>query len=166
MDSNFLVIFLSALIPLFIGFIYYSPKLFGTIWMQEAGVTEEKLKGGNMAKILLLAYVFSVMLGSVLMYLVIHQLSVPSILANTPGINDPNSEVSLWLKDFMAKYGNNFRTFKHGALHGVISALFFAWPIVGINALFERRGAKYIAIHVGYWVITLALMGGVICQWL
>lgn len=166
MDSNFLVIFLSALIPLFIGFIYYSPKLFGTIWMQEAGVTEEKLKGGNMAKILLLAYVFSVMLGSVLMYLVIHQLSVLSILANTPGINDPNSEVSLWLKDFMAKYGNNFRTFKHGALHGVISALFFAWPIVGINALFERRGAKYIAIHVGYWVITLALMGGVICQWL
>jgi hypothetical protein len=166
MDSNFFVIFLSALIPLFIGFIYYSPKLFGTIWMQEAGVTEEKLKGGNMAKILLLAYVFSVMLGSVLMYLVIHQLSVLSILANTPGINDPNSEVSLWLKDFMAKYGNNFRTFKHGALHGVISALFFAWPIVGINALFERRGAKYIAIHVGYWVITLALMGGVICQWL
>ena len=161
-----MVIFLSALIPLFIGFIYYSPKLFGTIWMQEAGVTEEKLKGGNMAKILLLAYVFSVMLGSVLMYLVIHQLSVLSILANTPGINDPNSEVSLWLKDFMAKYGNNFRTFKHGALHGVISALFFAWPIVGINALFERRGAKYIAIHVGYWVITLALMGGVICQWL
>jgi hypothetical protein len=165
MQYNVIILFVSALIPLLIGFIYYSPKVFGTIWMKEAGVTEEKMKGSNMAKILLMAYVFSVMLASILISLVIHQMSVFSILANTPGINDPNSEVSLWLKDFMAKYGNNFRTFKHGALHGVISALFFAWPVIGINALFERRSARYTAIHVGYWVITLALMGGVICQW-
>lgn len=58
---------------------------------------------------------------------------------------------------------NKFRTFKHGSFHGIIGAIFFALPILGINALFERRGAKYIFLHLGYWVITMALMGGVIC---
>lgn len=33
-----------------------------------------------------------------------------------------------------------------------------------INALFERRGFKYIAIHTGYWLITLAIIGGLMCQ--
>ncbi|HRN41812.1 MAG TPA: DUF1761 family protein [Vicingus sp.] len=30
--------------------------------------------------------------------------------------------------------------------------------------MFERKGFKYIAINSGYWIITLGLMGGVICQ--
>jgi hypothetical protein len=63
------------------------------------------------------------------------------------------------------EYGTNFRSFKHGALHGTIMAVLFAFPILAINALFERKGAKYIFIHLGYWVITIALMGGVICGW-
>ncbi|MEM1124806.1 MAG: DUF1761 domain-containing protein, partial [Bacteroidota bacterium] len=32
-----------------------------------------------------------------------------------------------------------------------------------MNALFERRGWKYIWIHTGYWFITLALIGGLLC---
>ena len=65
---------------------------------------------------------------------------------------------------FMTKYGTNFRTFKHGAFQGALIGLFFAMPIVGTGALFERKGFKYIAVHAGYWIITLCLMGGVICQ--
>lgn len=63
----------------------------------------------------------------------------------------------------MDKYGNNFRTFKHGAFHGTIGGFFFATPVLCINALFERKSFIYIAINAGYWIITLALMGGVIC---
>ena len=44
-----------------------------------------------------------------------------------------------------------------------LAALFVALPIIGINALFERKSAKYVALHLGYWAISLALMGGVIC---
>jgi hypothetical protein len=69
------------------------------------------------------------------------------------------------LKMFLDKYGNNFRTFKHGAFHGILSALFFATPVLGINALFERKSFKYIFVHAGYWMLTLALMGGVICAY-
>jgi len=38
-------------------------------------------------------------------------------------------------------------------------------PVMGVNALFERKGFKYIAINVGFWTVSLALMGGIICQW-
>jgi hypothetical protein len=65
----------------------------------------------------------------------------------------------------MAKYGNNFRTFKHGALHGFISAFLMVLPVIGTNALFERKGFKYIAINVGFWIINFTIMGGIICAW-
>lgn len=66
---------------------------------------------------------------------------------------------------FMADYGNVFRTFKHGALHGTIAGIFIALPIIGTNALVERKSAKYIFINAGYWVVTLAIMGAIVCGW-
>ncbi|HPH81947.1 MAG TPA: DUF1761 domain-containing protein, partial [Flavobacteriales bacterium] len=66
--------------------------------------------------------------------------------------------------DFMSKYGNTFHTFKHGVFHGVLAGIFFALPVLGINSLFDRKSFKYIAINAGFWIVTLALMGGIICQ--
>jgi hypothetical protein len=65
----------------------------------------------------------------------------------------------------MSKYGSNFRTFKHGALHGFITSLFIILPAIGTSALFEQKSWKYVAVHVGYWAICMALMGGVICAY-
>ena len=62
----------------------------------------------------------------------------------------------------MDTYGGNFRTFKHGAFHGTLYSVFLVLPLIGINALFERKSWSYVWIHVGYWALTLALMGGVI----
>lgn len=163
MESHWQYIFISALIPMFTGFIWYGPKTFGNVWMREAGVSEEKIKSSNMAVILSLTYVFSLLLSLILISVVIHQSHILSILADTPGMEDPNSEVSIWLKNFMDQYGQNFRTFKHGAFHGTLSGIFYAFPLIAINALFERRSWKYIWIHTGYWILTLALMGGIVC---
>lgn len=58
---------------------------------------------------------------------------------------------------------NHFRTFKHGAFHGVFFGLMVILPVICINALFERRGFKYIAVNAGFWIVSLAPMGGVIC---
>lgn len=150
MESHWQYIFISALIPMFTGFIWYGPKTFGNVWMREAGVSEEKIKSSNMALILSLTYVFSLFLSLILISVVIHQSHILSILADDPGMKDPNSEISLWLKNFMDQYGQNFRTFKHGAFHGTLSGIFYAFPIIAINALFERRSWKYIWIHTGY----------------
>ena len=64
----------------------------------------------------------------------------------------------------MDKYGNNFRSFGHGAIHGIIASVFFVLPVVAINALFERRSWKYIMLHWGFWAVSLLIMGGLICQ--
>jgi hypothetical protein len=69
----------------------------------------------------------------------------------------------LFIDSVMEKYGNNFRTFGHGAIHGVITGIFFIMPVLAINAMFERKGFKYIAINTGFWTVSLVLMGGIIC---
>ena len=51
MELNFLAILVAAIVPLFIGFIWYGPMLFQNAWMREAGMTEEKMKSSNMAVI-------------------------------------------------------------------------------------------------------------------
>lgn len=163
---NLVYIALAALVPMIIGFIYYNPKTLGTAWMNAAGMTEEKMKGANMGVIFGVSLLFSFMLAFVLQPIVIHQFGVMSTLLMEPDFGDSTSATGIFYNDFMAKYGNNYRTFKHGVFHGFIFALFVVMPILGTNALFERKSFKYIAINVGYWAITLMLMGGILCQFI
>lgn len=154
----------AALVPLVIGAIWYNPKVLGTAWMKAAGLSEEQLKGANMLLIFGTTYIMSVMIAFLLSFLVIHQTGFYSVLVRQPGLGDPTSELGKYVSDFMSKYGQCYRTFKHGALHGGMTAIGLALPILSINSLFERKGFKYIAIHGGYWFITLMIMGGIVCQ--
>ncbi len=162
LQLNWIVIIGSGIIPLLTGMIWYNPKTFGTIWMKASGVSEEQGKSMNMPLIFGLVLVFGIFISMALMSMVIHQVHYYSILANNKGMMDPNSDISKATQAFMDVNGANFRTFKHGVLHGVLGALFFAMPIVGVAALFEGKGRNYILVHTGYWVLTLGLMGGII----
>ncbi|MBK9212282.1 MAG: DUF1761 domain-containing protein [Saprospiraceae bacterium] len=164
MSINFPVLLGAAIIPLLVGFIWYNPKVLGERWMKEVGLTHEDGKGSNMAVVFGLAYVFSLMAAMALQFMVIHQFSVFSILADNPGMADAGSDVRKMYDGFMADHGRNFRTFKHGAFHGVLAGLMMALPIIGTNALFEKKSWTYVWINVGFWTICFALMGGVICQ--
>jgi hypothetical protein len=166
MELNWYVSFISSLIPIMVGFIWYHPRVFGKAWLKSIHSTEEDLKGRKMLLVFGLCYLFSLMLSIALMPMVIHQMHMFSVFANDATMKDPNSASSLYVKNFFDLYGTNFRTFKHGAFHGALASLFFALPIIGIIALFEKKSFKYVAIHTGYWLVTLALMGGVICNWL
>ncbi|MFM1876678.1 MAG: hypothetical protein RL266_2415 [Bacteroidota bacterium] len=160
MDINFLAILGAALIPTIVGFIYYNPKFgLGKAWMSASGVTEDMAKTGNMAVIFGVSLLLSVMLSFILMTLVVHQMHIFSLF---DGFTDAASQEEM--KGLLTAYGDRFRSFGHGALHGTIAGLFIVLPVLGTNALFEHKGFKYIAVNVGYWVITLALMGGVICR--
>lgn len=165
MLPNFGIVALSALVPLFIGFVWYNPKVFGNAWMKAASVSEEKIKSSNMPVIFILTYLFSLMLGVVLFSIVVHQTGLFSLFADEPGFMKEGSETMLQLDGLMEDLGNKFRTFKHGAFHGAVTALFIVLPVMGTNALFERKGFKYIAVNVGYWVVCLTIMGGILCQW-
>ena len=157
MEMNLLAIAVSAIVPLFIGAVWYNPKVFGTAWMQASGMTEEKMKNGNIAVIFGITLVLSFMLAFSVNGMAIHQVGASQL-----AFSNPDAES---YKAFMAEFGNMHRSFGHGALHGAIGALFFVLPVLGINALFERKGFKYIAINVGYWVVTLAIMGAILSGW-
>jgi hypothetical protein len=147
----------AAVAALVIGAIWYNPKVFGSVWMRESGMTEEKMKGGNMLKIFGLSLVFSAMLAGLLMNYTNHQWGAMGMIGGSPEEALPSFEA------FMADYGNAFRTFKHGALHGTMFGILGALPIIGTIALFERKSAKYIFINAGYWIVTLGVMGALLC---
>ena len=68
------VLLLSAFSSLFVGFIWYNPKVFGTIWMKEAGVLEEKPNTATIIKTMLAAYFYAFLISFVMQFLVIHQI--------------------------------------------------------------------------------------------
>jgi len=165
MFSNPWILLIAALVPMIVGFVWYGP-LFGKSWMRVNNFTEESLKGGNMALIMGLSYFLSIVLALGLMGLTNHQSGVAQLLSTHPDFEVVGSEVHTLFNSIMDQFGDRHRDFGHGALHGGIAAILIALPLIAINALFERRGWKYIGIHFGYWFITLILMGGVICAWL
>ncbi len=162
---NWIATLVAALIPTAVGFVWYNPRVFGNAWTKASEMTEEKMKGANMGLIFGVSFVLSFLAAAAMNSIVIHQLHLYSILIEEPGFGDPDSELGKWFAGFMEEYGNNFRTFRHGLFHGTAAGITLALPVLGVNALFERKGFRYIAINAGFWIVCFALMGGVICAW-
>lgn len=161
MEFNISAILVAALTSLVVGFVWYNPKVFGTIWMNEAGLTQEQLEKGNMLKIFGLTFVYSLMIAFMMPTLVIHQMGALGMIGGPDMIASAKPSYSA----FLADYGAAFRTFKHGALHGFLSGIFLALPIVSINGLFERKSWKYIIVNAGYWLVIMTIMGSIVCGW-
>jgi Protein of unknown function (DUF1761) len=161
---------LSAIVPTIMGFIWYHPKVFGKAWMEASGLTEEKAKQGfNMPLVFGLSLVLSFMLSMSLMFATIHQFGFFSMMADPDTmkqLGDHNSAMYLHARAIFDACGTNFRTFRHGAFHGVILAVFTVVPVVGTNALFERKSFKYAAINAGFWIVCMGIMGAIICHFM
>ncbi len=160
MEMNFYAILVAAISTLLVGFVWYGP-LFGKAWMAETGFTEEELKKGSMVKIFGLTFVFSIFLAMIMQILCIHQFGPLGMIGGPDFIETAKPSYAA----FMADYGDAFRTYKHGALHGFMSGLFLALPLIGINGLFERKSWKYIFVHSGYWTVVMTIMGAIVCGW-
>ncbi len=150
-----------SLVPLIIGMIWYNPSVLGNAWMEAAGIKMPDEKPGivEMLKIFIPVYIFSVFFSMLLMQLCIHQMGATQLVGGDP------TKAMASFAPFMADYKDAFRTFKHGALHGVLASLFMSLFMIGTPALFENRGWKYIFIHVGFYVLCGAIMGAIICQY-
>lgn len=159
MEINFFAILTAALSSFVVGFIWYHPKVFGTIWMNETGMTDEKARQGNMLKIFGLTFVFAFILAFYMQVLTIHQLGVAGLV----GGNIENAKPSYFA--FMNDYGEAYRTFKHGVFHGLLSGLFISLPVIATNCLFEQKSFRYAAVTAGYWIVVMSIMGGIICAW-
>mgnify|MGYP000868002355 CR=1 FL=1 len=158
MDINFLAILVAALTPVVVGYLWYG-ILFGKVWRNENGFTNEDLITGNRFKMFGLIFLFSILLAFIMQILVIHQFGALGMIGGDV------TEAKQSYVDFMTDYGSAFRTYKHGALHGFLSGLLLAFPMFTINGLFERKSWKYIFIHAGYWIVCMTIMGAIVSGW-
>jgi len=147
-----------AVIPLITGFIWYNPGLFGKAWMNSAEISEERATSGNKVVIYALTYLFSLFGAYILTLFSVHQSSIFQLFMG-------DASHAEFVSDFMAEHGSRHRSFGHGVIHGIELALLLGLTFIGIHSLLERRSFKYVMIHVGYWVVTFALMGGILCAY-
>ena len=157
METNWIAILLAALSTLVVGFIWYNPKVFGTIWMKETGITMDPEKKPNMFLMLGVSLIYAFMISLILQFNVIHQFGASSMT----GGNIANAKPSY--AAFMSDYGDAFRTFKHGVFHGFLVGQVLALPALGRNALYEKRSFRYVLVTGGFWIVCFMVMGGIIC---
>ena len=162
MPFNMIAVLVAALVPMALGFVCYNPKTpMGAAWMRETQMTDEKMRSSNMAVIFGLSLLFAFLLAFFMTTVTIHQMAIGSLLDG----QEDGSAISIAGKEFLELTKSSFRSFGHGPLHGTIMGLVVVLPIMATNAMFERKSWKLTWINVGYWTITLALMGGIICAW-
>ena len=162
MLPNFYTILACGLIPFLVAFIWYHPKVFGgDNWQKIVGLTDEQTAIKVSPFKLFLSILLNVLIAFGLYLVCVHQSGILGILAG-----DFEAVSSGTAKAFMDEYGTNELGFAHGMFHGLMSGtIAFVLPVLGYVVIFERKSAKYFWVNIGFWAISLMLMGGVIGEW-
>ena len=133
-EINWLSMILATITPMLVGLIYYHEKVFGKFWMDSTRMTDKKSKKLNR----IMAFGVSILLSFFLSFFLLN--------FNNSGINQEG----------------DFDTFGHGVWHGIFIAITTVTPVVIINGFYGRQHWKGIIVNIFYWIITLALMGGIL----
>jgi len=141
MEPNFLAVAVAALVPMIVGFAYYHPAVLGGPWMRVNGFTLESVNDGPKPILYLAALVLSFLLSRF-------------VCVNVTG---PGQDV--------APDGHSYVTFQHGVFQGVLISILVVLPMIGMMSIFEKRGWGWVFVHLGYWMVTLSVMGGILSAW-
>lgn len=161
MLPNFAILAGAALIPMVLGYIWFHPNVFGgNYWYDVA-----KLSGADRSEVstvkLLSTLILNFFIAFGLFGLTVHQFGAFSMVGGQAELLQNGVGGA-----FMDAYGSNHLSFGHGAFHAIIQAIIgFVIPILGYVSIFEKKSFKYFLVYLGYWLISLVLMAGVICQW-
>ena len=87
-DVNWIAVALCAVSSLVLGGIWYSPVLFAKAWQSAAGLSDDQLKGGNMAKTFGLTFLLSFIAAAVFAMFLGTEMSVGAATAAgfSPGL--------------------------------------------------------------------------------
>jgi hypothetical protein len=140
MMINWWAVLVAGISAFVLGGIWYSPKLFGTAWMNDNKLTMEEIRKGNFAKIYGWAFVLSL----------IAAVNLGMFLADSP----PECPEACAFRFDMAS----------GAFYGGLSGI-WVFCFVAIHGLFEHKPTRLILINGGYALVALALMGAIIGLW-
>ena len=158
------MVFIAAFVPLIVGQIWYHPKLFGHAWQKSIGLTAEQTKITNVWLQYGVFYMLAVLVSAALLSATIHQMGIVSLFIAFEDFNIIDSENRQAFNNIMDYVGNRHRTFGHGVYHGTFVGVLVALPILATIALFEKKSWAYIWVNALYWIVSMALMGGIISQ--
>jgi len=161
MVPNMFVLLGCSFIPFFIAYIWFHPKVFGgDNWKEIAGLTEKQAAITVSPLKLGLSILLNFLIAFGLYNLVVHASGVFGLMgADTEAMKVGTAGA------FLAEHGQNHANFGHGAFHGAISFVLMVLPILGYAVIFERKSTKYLLVYTGFWIVSMAFMGGVIGQW-
>lgn len=144
LSMNWMAIIVAGLIPMIVGAIYYGP-LFGNLWRDALGKSEDELKPSNPA----LAYGGSVILAMLL------SVSLNFIIQLVH--KDVNEAGELFV--------NTHSTIGHGAFHGFFLGLTFFMPIIVSLGIFHKLGWKTNLLNSTFWIICVTIMCAILDVW-
>ena len=158
MNLNYLAFFLISFVPLIIGSYWYHPN---SVISKYSKVEFISLKEIGMIKGLVL-FVMSFALVYGYINLIIHQMGFYELFFTDIMLGNQESEKVV--RDFLNIYGNKHRHFGHGLFHGIINAFIFALPFITITAILNKKTNKFIIHHFSFWLMTSAIIGGLISE--
>lgn len=71
-STNWLALIAAAISTFVVGSIWYNPKVFGKAWMESVGMTDEKIKEGNMIKTFGIGLIMAFIAAFFISYIVNH----------------------------------------------------------------------------------------------
>ncbi len=162
MLPNLPVLFAAGLIPFAIAFVYFHPRLFGgRHWANVANLSTDQANKSVSPVKLLLSILLNVFLAFSLYIFSVHPSGVFGMVGG-----DTTQLVDGTAKAFLDEYALNYLNFGHGVIHGAIfGSLFMALPFYGYVAIFEHKSWKYVLTNYVFWVISMAVVGGVVCAY-
>lgn len=122
-----------------LGWLWYSPVLFGQRWQKELGFTKEYIEQANMPLIFGSSFIMIVVQNFVLAAIIQGHYSALGMAGQIGAVS--------------------------GLLHGLLAGIGFIATSYATNMLYQRRGFTVWAIDSGYQVTYLALAGLVFAVW-
>lgn len=134
-ELNYLAILVAGIANMVVGFLWYSPFLFGNIWTKLSGFTKEAMeeaKKKGMGK----TYALSFLLSLVTAYVLAHFVEYLNI-QNIGGA----VQMGFWIW------------------------LGFVLTTMGANALYDTKPAKLFWINILYHLVTFIIMAIIVAVW-
>ena len=136
MFVNFLAVFVCALLTMGIGYLWYSPKVFGSEWIRLSKIDQEGLSAMTNAKSMRRQYITQ-FIGS---FLIVYVLAQFVALAGADGLID-------------------------GMRTGFWVWLGFVAPIMVGSVVWEGKPWRLFFINAGQYFAVLIIMGAILAQW-
>ncbi len=135
-DINYLAVLVVTAVAFGLGALWYSTVLFGKLWMEAMGKTEEEIRLEMENQSMPLIYALTFLAWLVTAFVLAHFVDYVGAASVTDGL-----------------------------LTGFYAWLGFAVTYEVIHGLFEARPTRLLMINSGYHLVGLLIMGGVLAAW-